>query len=1483
MRRLILFLLPIFLFAGYIHEHLAEKLETLNDNETIRVVIYLREQADCSNFPEGAYAEKIAYIKWLAETTQEPIVNWLMNQYQIPDLQQFSVVNAFACTLPKWLIIALTARDDVGFIIDDYEENLLLPNETSYILEGFNPGEDYIGWDVEIINAHQVWALGYEGCGVTVGNMDTGVDVDHPRLRNSYRGISAWYDAINGQATPYDDNGHGTGTMGLLIANYGIGTVPKAKWIAVKVMDSGGSATVAQVVDGFDWVFSLPDSLRPKVMSNSWGWSSGNDTLYWTCCLNWKNAGILPVFSAGNSGPGGNTIGRPARLPTTLAVAATDPYDRILSYSSRGPAPNVNPINNPAYWYRSDWNRHKPDIAAPADPTTTTAPGNAYQAFNGTSAASPHVAGVAGLLLSKDPELTPTNLYNIITDYAALVYPNSYNYPNDTFGWGRVDAFKTIQNTAAPSIPNVFITAASCTLDTDGDNELDPGETARIKLTIKNTGTTVTNLWAQLWENNLNITVNTANVNIGTLNPGQEITIWNHEVTAGGFLADEIYVYFKLEFYQSPGSYEKHDFFNIYVPMQAIMGGFTDTLIKDNGSAAYTLDESYWFAAQFVAAGPCSVTRVINMTYLGSSACSLGIWTDNGGQPGTRLYAEQYTAGASLAWQNEPLDSKVYVAPGNFWVGYWMSNNPTQEIEDSDGAAGGNMISSDGGNTWSDSYWYDFMIRPVVDYTSITDPALAYGSQKIDDSQFGNNDGWLDPGERVELSVGLKNYGVVCHNVTGILRPGDANTANWITFIDSTANFGTVHTGEGGNNVLDPFVIQMFDESSLSGWDPNFKLVLSGVYGANNSQNYTDSFNFTVIGPWMPGDDDTLWYPLGGDDLWIGYNGDNTWYWATHSLFATDSIYVDAIDVYVYSHNGTGSITLPLRIWNVGGNGYPGSEIWSANAPATVRGWASVNVGQKIPGEFYIGYRNVSPGANWNDIIIWGGYFIGDMTFVDADNNWAGGPDAGYIDAPLAFYIKVNSQTPVLSYYAPDGWTWPIIPSNSEQADTVLDATLFAADSTYLTDFVCLNRSDIMAGPVSGGFDNYLFLDNWSLYYTSPESLVGWYYTYTYTGKTYIPGGRHTLLSWLDWNDEIASNLFNNYLRIWGQQYVWAPELLPMRAPVTADYAPDYTGLGAGPYYNATAWQVDNWDNRWQGVGVRPIRFSSGSDSIDLDLRLYSDEPSDPNSGLTEVIEASCLGPSKVDFVVWNGPEIGTTYYPGIYSFGSANDSFYVNFYPSLYRIDTLFTQTLSFYMSSTTPIHVYDLILYANAPYNQYNPNLQPAAGLDLGIALFNSIGNDHILRRSDALISADANGPGGNEDFTYTNTSGVIDTFALVVWNNGGSGSYILNGKGIVIGVEEEKEEPDLMPTHFAFDAPYPNPFTKHAVINYAVPKSTRVTIQLYDVTGRLVELLIDKQMAPGYYQINIDNKDLASGIYFCRMVSDEFAEVKKLILTK
>jgi len=98
------------------------------------------------------------------------------------------------------------------------------------------------------------------------------------------------------------------------------------------------------------------------------------------------------------------------------------------------------------------------------------------------------------------------------------------------------------------------------------------------------------------------------------------------------------------------------------------------------------------------------------------------------------------------------------------------------------------------------------------------------------------------------------------------------------------------------------------------------------------------------------------------------------------------------------------------------------------------------------------------------------------------------------------------------------------------------------------------------------------------------------------------------------------------------------------------------------------------------------------------------------------------------------------------------------------------------------------------------------------------------------------------------------------------------------ILTGVEDE-----LFPTKFSLGQNFPNPFNPVTTFRFAVPKTARVTVTLYDVAGRVVRTLADDTYEPGYHLLPLSADGLASGVYFCRMASGDFLETTKLLLLK
>ncbi|ANF22178.1 S8 family serine peptidase [Thermococcus piezophilus] len=291
------------------------------------------------------------------------------------------------------------------------------------------------------IQADAVWNLGYDGTGIVVAVIDTGIDANHPDLQGK---VIAWYDAVNGKTTPYDDNGHGTHVAGIVAgtgaASNGqyIGVAPGAKLVGVKVLAADGSGSISDIIAGVDWVVQNKDTYGIKVINLSLGSSQssdGTDSLSQAVNAAW-DAGLVVCVAAGNSGPNTYTVGSPAAASKVITVGAVDSTDTIASFSSRGPTAD---------------GRLKPEVVAPGvDIIAPRAAGTSmgtpidtyYTKASGTSMATPHVAGVAALLLQAHPDWTNSKIKTALIETAEIVAPAEI--ADIAYGAGRVNVYKAL-------------------------------------------------------------------------------------------------------------------------------------------------------------------------------------------------------------------------------------------------------------------------------------------------------------------------------------------------------------------------------------------------------------------------------------------------------------------------------------------------------------------------------------------------------------------------------------------------------------------------------------------------------------------------------------------------------------------------------------------------------------------------------------------------------------------------------------------------------------------------------------------------------------------------------------------------------------------------------------------------------------------------------------------------------------------------------
>ncbi|NIM00152.1 MAG: S8 family serine peptidase [Acidobacteria bacterium] len=451
-----------------------------SDDERVEFLIIMKDRADLAGAREIALKEdKTAFVvdrlREFASVSQAGVVRSL--EARGAEVQPFWIVNALLVRADRGTLVEMARRNDVERIDPNPKTSIAAP-ET----EASTRGPGMIEWNITLVGADQIWALGYDGTGIVIGSQDTGFFWDHPALINSYRGWDGveanhdynWHDAITSDAfasptcaanaaAPCDDGyifPHGTYTMGISVGDDGstrqTGVAPGAKWMGCRNSDLLGG-TPATYVECFQWLLaptdlagSNPDpALAPHVINNSWACIPAEgcnfDTLQATIDAV-RAAGIVVVAAGGNDGNACATVQYPPAIyDASLTVGATDIVDVIGAISSRGPVT----IDGSG--------RMKPDLVAPGISVTsavgiwdlyTGGVDFSYYTASGTSASAPHVTGAIALLLQARPDLIG-NVDAIEDLLRSTALPFTSNQPcgglgptdspNHVYGHGRLD------------------------------------------------------------------------------------------------------------------------------------------------------------------------------------------------------------------------------------------------------------------------------------------------------------------------------------------------------------------------------------------------------------------------------------------------------------------------------------------------------------------------------------------------------------------------------------------------------------------------------------------------------------------------------------------------------------------------------------------------------------------------------------------------------------------------------------------------------------------------------------------------------------------------------------------------------------------------------------------------------------------------------------------------------------------------------------
>ncbi len=338
----------------------------------------------------------------------------IMSMLDAQDSEVVSTLEAYDLTVAD-----VPESETVNSFIDTMEAQpnveYAQPNYVYTQSKTFNdPGIPY-QWYLDKIGVPSAWDITTGSSAVRVAVLDSGIDLTHPEFDGK---IYAQIDTANNDNYAYDIvDGHGTHVSGIIAAtanNSGgiAGIAPSVQLIEVDVF-IGEYASTSDIIDGIEFA----SDHGADIINMSLGGYGENDVLE-TALNNAVNSGIVCVAAAGNDNTNEHSF--PSDFPSVISVIATDQNDNKASFSNYGAAK---------------------DISAPGVDILSTFP-SGYAYADGTSMAAPVVSGVVALMLSANPDLTVTEVKNILYNTAVDLGPAG---KDDTFGNGRINAYQAVR------------------------------------------------------------------------------------------------------------------------------------------------------------------------------------------------------------------------------------------------------------------------------------------------------------------------------------------------------------------------------------------------------------------------------------------------------------------------------------------------------------------------------------------------------------------------------------------------------------------------------------------------------------------------------------------------------------------------------------------------------------------------------------------------------------------------------------------------------------------------------------------------------------------------------------------------------------------------------------------------------------------------------------------------------------------------------
>lgn len=473
---------------------LREEMNQSRDAQAMfRVIIIMNEQLDAQKSArQMQYLGKeqqrdlvVNELQLISQRSQKDVLKDLQQGQRaalVDDVRTFWIINAVGCSMTRDMVEAVSERPDVKYVMKDLETHLSDAEESEKVIIDVDKDGTTNAWNVTKVNADQVWELGYTGAGVIVAVIDSGVNYNHTDIANNmWDGGTAYphhgWDFVNNDNDPMDDRGHGSHCAGTVSSSgtngKQCGIAKDAKIMALKVLDASGNGNFSDTWAAIEFAVSH----GANVLSLSLGAPGVGG--YWPARVIMENVlhcGIVASVAAGNVGdkfdsngdlkypipfnvdlpgncpspwrnPAQTLNGGRSAVVTVGATTKTTP-DEHSDFSSYGPVTWSDiEYYNDYPWRENDIIRIgliKPDVSAPGTGITSLSHvGNSgYAIMNGTSMATPCVAGVMALMLSVNPTLSPVEIDSIIETTA--VYCKNQTSKDNTFGAGRIDALAAV-------------------------------------------------------------------------------------------------------------------------------------------------------------------------------------------------------------------------------------------------------------------------------------------------------------------------------------------------------------------------------------------------------------------------------------------------------------------------------------------------------------------------------------------------------------------------------------------------------------------------------------------------------------------------------------------------------------------------------------------------------------------------------------------------------------------------------------------------------------------------------------------------------------------------------------------------------------------------------------------------------------------------------------------------------------------------------